>query len=132
MTAESAMLAGRRAAEAKMTDTADVYGLPVRSWDEATLKYVTGSPVVVYSGPCEIKLADVQVLEVEQQGQELGVQRAIVKFPVDADTVFAEGFTIKITASPTDEANVGRTFRVTSPHAQSYATARRYPVESVL
>lgn len=131
MTAESAMLAGRRAAEAKMTDTAEVYGLPTRTWDETKLKYTDVTPLV-HTGKCEIKLTDVQVLEIEQQSQELGVQRAIVKFPVAADTVFAENFTVKITASPTDPANVGRTFRITSPHAQSYATARRYPVESVL
>lgn len=131
MTAESAMRAGRRAAAANMTDTAEVYGLPARTWDESTLTYIDVAPLV-HTGRCEIKLTDVQVLEVEQQAQELGVQRAIVKFPVADDTVFAEGFTVKITASPTDPANVGRTFRITSPHAQSYATARRYPVESVL
>lgn len=118
----------RAAAESTMVDTAEVYGLPVSTWVEESASY-EDVPELVHTGPCEIKVADVLVNPVDAQGQQLIVQRSTVKFPVSADTLFPEDFTIKIIESRFDPANVGRLFRITGPHAQTYATARRYPVE---
>lgn len=120
----------RAQAESTMTDTADVFGLPVKTWVEQTSSYDTVAPLV-YSGQCEFKLQNVQVNAVDAQGQPLIIQSGIVKFPVSMETVFPKDYTVTLTASETDPALVGKTVRITGPHAQTRATARRYPVEEV-
>ncbi len=111
-----------------MVDTAEVYGLAVKTWNEDTASYDLVAPLV-HTGLCRIRVADTLVQEIEAQSQPLIVGRLTVSFPVAAETVFPENFTIKITASPFDQTNVGRTFRIQGPHAQTLATAHRYPVE---
>jgi len=128
MSAESAMRLGRLAAERLQIDTAVVKGLPVKTWDEETSSYSQVAPTV-YDGPCKVKLADVQVHEIDAAGQQLVEQTSTASFPVAEDTVFPKNFTVTVTTSRTDPAMVGRTFRITGPHAQTYATARRYPIE---
>jgi hypothetical protein len=120
----------RAAAESMMTDTAEVYGLAVKTWVEETSSYDEVA-ALVWSGKCRLKLQDVQTREVDAQGQALIVQSAVVSFPVAADTVFPKDYTVTLTASEMDPALVGKTVRITGPHAQTYATARRYPVEEV-
>jgi hypothetical protein len=114
-----------------MTDTAEVYGLPVKTWDEATASYESVAPLV-HTGPCRLKLSNVQVHEIDAQSQPLIELTSTVSFPVAADTVFPKNFTVKITASETDPALAGTEVRITGPHKQTYATARRYPCEEVL
>lgn len=114
-----------------MTDTAEVYGLPVRTWVEETASYENVTPLV-HTGVCRLKLANVQVHEIDAQSQPLIELTSTVSFPVAADTVFPKNFTVKLIASETDPALVGTVVRVTGPHKQTYATARRYPCEEVL
>lgn len=118
----------RAAAKSMMTDTAQVHGLPVKTWNETTSSYDMVAPLV-YTGPSRVKIADALVQVVDAQSQQLAVQRLTASFPVAQNTVFPESFTVKIIASQTDEALVDRIFRITGPHSQTHSTARRYPVE---
>ena len=129
MSAESTMRAGRALAERLMTDTAVVFGEPTRGpLNEDTGHYDT-VPNQIYAGACKVKATNTLNEEVDAQAQNLVIQRLTVAFPITDDTVFAADTTLTITASATDSALVGRTFRITGPHSQTYATARRYPVE---
>jgi hypothetical protein len=130
MSAETAMRAGRTAAERLMTDTATVTGEPVRGPlnDQGTYDETTPQ---LYSGACKVKATDTLNQEVNTQGRDLVVQRLTVDFPVNEDTIFPADTTVLMTASKTDGALVGRRFRITGPHSQTYSTARRYPVEEV-
>lgn len=116
------------AAESRMTATADVFGLPTRTWVEETASYENVAPKV-YSGPCRVRLTDTLARDVDAQGQLLVVQRNTVSFPVRTDTAFEKDFTVLITASSRDTAIVGTKLRVTGPFAQSDSTARRYLCE---
>jgi len=130
MSAESTMRAGRALAERLMTDTATVTGEPTKGALGTDGLYTSTSPDL-YTGACKVKATDTLVQDVNSQGRDLAVQRLTVDFPVSDDTIFAADARVIITASATDTALIGRSFRITGPHSQTFATARRYPVEEV-
>lgn len=131
MSAESTTLAGRAAAERLMTDTAAVTAQPVKGALNEHGEYDDGQPTPLYEGACKVKVTDTLNQDVNVQGRLLIVQRLNVDFPINDATIFAPGTHVTMTASRTDTALVGRKFRTTGPHSQTYATARRYPVEEI-
>lgn len=122
---------GRRAAEARMTDT--VHGtLSERSgtptWDPVT-KTETYSSRDVYTGPGRIRFGNAQAVDRDDQGQMVTVQSAILSLPIATSSTVPIGTVFEITASQHDPGIVGRRCRVVGDHTQTDATARRLRVD---
>lgn len=114
------------AAESRMTATAEVRGIPLKTWVEATSSYELVPPLV-HTGPCRVRLTDTLSQDVNAQGQLLVVQRNTVSFPVSAPA-FRKDFTVTILDAP-QAVLVGKKLRITGPFAQSDSTATRYLCE---
>ena len=131
MTAETAVLQGRAAAESLMVDECTITGDPVtKTWDEETDTYVE-TPTTKYTGICELKSENVQAAVQGTQGQLLVVQSLVLKLPVDTSTNVEPGDVATLTACRFDAQLVGVPLRVGAFHHQSFATARRLPVTEV-
>lgn len=122
------LAAGRRAATAQMVDTC-VIGIQVRSdqLDETTGEYpVTIQPV--YAGPCRFTLGGLQVRDVDSQGQDLAIADATLAIPTDqpGSGQVGKDHVATITLAANDDATI--TAVVQAGHAQTWATARRFPV----
>ena len=125
------LLMARMEAESAMKDHCVIPGPPTKTWDEGTASYIITAGAPIYDGKCRVKVDDVQVQEKDVQGQHLIEQRLRLDLPVSASTSVHKGHVATITASDNDPAQVGRQFRITGPHAQTFASARRFPVEEV-
>lgn len=131
MSAESATLAGRAAAEAQMLDSCLITrggGSPV--WDEATGTWSTPAGTTVYSGPCKLQTRDVQAANPDVAGSRVTLVDWTVHLPVDGSGAVRQGDLITMTTCQLDAAAVGRTFTVTGPHLGTAKTARRLPVKA--
>lgn len=129
MLTASQVARSRQRIEQQMVDSC-VVGRPVRSdqLDEDTGEYpVTIEPV--YSGPCKFTAAALQVRDVDSQGQDLAVADGVLAIPVAAvgSSLVAKDHVATITLSAFDSAVI--TAVVQAGHAQTFATARRFPVE---
>lgn len=120
----------RAEAESLMFDACTVAGDSVPVFNETTLEYDTVE-VESYSGPCRLRFGDTAVQDIEAAGQLLIGQRATLSLPVATSGGVLEGHVATITACVNDPALVGRKFRVEGGHHQTFATARRFPVEEV-
>lgn len=129
MTATSATLAGRAAAEFLMTDACTVERQTGESLDEATGK-VTPTYASVYSGKCRVQTRDVQPSTVQVGEAESSLLSFTVSLPVSAGDVQVSD-RVTVTASALDPALVGRVFTVTGVGTKSFLTARRLECEAV-
>lgn len=134
----AAALPGLRAqAESMMQDRCVVERVTAGTvLDEVTGEYtpvtVRVYPVgVAADGPCQFKAANTAVRDVEAAGQLLVEQSATLKLPVAGSEVVREGDVVTITASRFDPQLVGVRVRVAGSHHQTFATARRFPVEEM-
>lgn len=131
MSAESAVAAGRIAAEALMTDTAQI---GFESSDEA-LNPDTGEYehvfTPIYDGPCRFKAGNVQASDVEASTQLLVSQLATLSLPIAASVVVQNGMQVRVTGSLTDPALPGVVATIRAPFRSSYATARRFAAEVI-
>jgi len=127
VSAEAAVLAGRREAEALMLDACTVTrpGAPVTDPETGD---VTPSSTPVYSGPCKVQQTISQASNPSAGGHQFTVQDSRVDFPVSAGPL-AVSDSVTITASALDPQLVGRTFRVAELFHKSFATAQRTRVE---
>lgn len=129
MLTSSQVARARVAVEAQMQDTCVISKL-VRS---PTINEATGKremvPTVVYTGRCKFKVAQVQVRDVDTQGQDLAVADGILSIPVDApgSGAVTKDHVATITLAANDTATI--TAVIQAAHAQSFATARRFPIE---
>lgn len=122
---------GRAMAESLMLDACTIVH-PATSGDvdEATGRPSSTAGATVYTGPCKVQSADLEVRNPESGEHPYSLQRFAVHIPVTATGV-AVGDVVTITASSTDPAQVGRVFRVASLFRKTFATAQRLGVEEV-
>ena len=132
MSAESATLAGRAAAEAQMRDRCIITGAAASVWDEDAGTFTPGDPVVVYEGRCKLQTRNVIVNEADAGDREVAVVRWEVHLPVFGSEAVTKGHVVTMTACALDAAVVGQVFTVQGPHFGSAKTARRVPVEAVV
>lgn len=110
------------------TCTVNSAGEPV--WDEATGDYVP-SGTTVYEGPCKLRFPSTVLRESDVQSQFVVEQEPMLALPVVGSELVSVGDVVTITANPFDAAMVGLKLRVAGVHTQTFATARRFPVELV-
>ena len=129
MSAEAAVLAGRREAEALMVDACDVMrpGEPVTDPETGD---VTPSSTFVYSGPCKVQQTISQASNPSAGSHAFTVQDSRVDFPVSAGPLMVDDV-VTLTSSVLDPQLVGSTFRVVELFHKSMATAQRTRVEQV-
>lgn len=130
MSATSATIQGRRAAEALMRDACTVHGDPVQVWNPTTLQY-DEVPTVVYTGKCRVRLAGTQASQGEQAGQLFVEQGATLSLPFSEATSadVRKDHVVTITASETDPGLVGAKYTIEARLRQTHATARRFPIK---
>lgn len=120
----------RAQAESLMIDACTISGGTTSVFNEETFEYETVT-AETYSGPCRLRFAATAVQDVEAAGQLLVVQRATLSLPIATSGAVLEGHVATITACVNDPALVGRKFRIEGGHHQTFATARRFPVEEI-
>ena len=130
MSAEAAVLAGRREAEALMVDACTVTrpGGPVTDPDTGN---VTPSMTPVYAGPCKVQQTISQASNPEAGGHAFTVQDSRVDFPVSAGPLLVDDV-VTVTSSVLDPQLVGRVFRVIELFHKSFATAQRTRVSEMV
>ena len=95
-------------------------------WDEASGIYVPpGAPVTLYSGPCRVRRPNVAEREALAGDADWTLMGAILSIPVDGTPNDMLGATVHVVGCEMDPSLIGRDLKVTGPHAQSQATARR-------
>lgn len=97
-------------------------------WNESTGQY-DSTAVTVYSGPCRVRFPSTVVRESDTQNQFTVEQEPLLSLPVAGSEGVTVDDVVTITANPSDSAMVGLTLRIAGLHAQTQATARRFPVE---
>lgn len=127
MSAEAAVLAGRREAEALMIDACTVTrpGDPITDPETGD---VTPSSTPVYTGPCKVQQTISQASNPSAGGHQFTVQDSRVDFPVSAGPLAVDDV-VTVTASVLDPQLVGSVFRVVELFHKSMATAQRTRVE---
>lgn len=130
MSAEAAVLAGRREAEALMLDSCTV-GRPGAPVTDPETGVVSPSTVPVYAGPCKVQQTISQGSTPTAGGHQFTVQDSRADFPVSAGP-FAVDDVVTVTAAVLDPQLVGRVFRVVELFHKSFATAQRCRVEEVV
>jgi hypothetical protein len=134
MSATSAVLAGRRAAEALMVDTCTIRRVTGQATDDTTGK-VTPTYSTIYSGKCKLQALG-------SQGQaparphsiaeaQVFLQQIELHVPMSVTGVQADDL-VTVTASSLDADLVGRTWHVRALSHKSFQTARRFGLEEVL
>ena len=124
MTATSALLAGRRAAERLMLDTCTV--AEAGTFDPESGEAVPGAPL--YSGRCKVATFEPHERNPELGGATVTVQRYSVHVPVGSFEPEI-GQVVTITAAALDPHLTGNKFRVVSLLHKTAATAYRLGVE---
>ena len=131
MIASGALAFGRALAESLMSDTVRVYRVETTS----DFDPVTGEPVVVetdvYTGAGRLVLRSSVVRDVDAAMRLIGLQGPTLSVPVAGTEGIRGDDRFEVTASATDDALVGVSGVVKGGHPQTFATARRLPVEVV-
>lgn len=129
MSAEAAVRAGRREAEALMADACTVQRPGAPGTD-----YVTGvvspSLTLIYTGACKVQQTIAQSSNPTAAGHSFTVQGSRVDLPVSSGP-FLVGDVVTVTASVLDAQLVSRKFRVLELFHKSFATAQRVRVEEI-
>ena len=115
----------RRQAESMMRDECTITRPGAQTWDDATGAYVGGTLTRLYAGPCRIRRPNVAEREAAAGDADWTLAGAVVSIPVDGTTDDLLGATVHVEHCEMDPALTGRDLKVTGPHAQSQATARR-------
>lgn len=132
MSATSAALAGRAAAERLMLDT----GTAKRPTGEMVYDPGTQTEVEattdLFTSPCKIQTRQVQEKAVEVGARTATVVRVELHLPADTAPLEVDDLWTVDTPGELSTVPAGRTFRVLAPFEKGLATARRYDVEVVL
>lgn len=133
VSAETVVLEGRAFNERQMTSTGVVRRATGEVVTDPDTLVESPSWAVVYEGRCNITFPKTQPGTAEVPGGVVVRQDAILSLPVDAlgsgDVDVNDVW--ECTGNPMDAALVGVQARVAGVHRQTYATARRFPVEVV-
>ena len=138
MSAITATLRGRAAAERNMPDRWVVERSTTGGLNEATGEY-ENTIVRVYpppdspdaDGSGKFTAANTAVNDVDAAGQLLVESSAVLALPVGASAGVTEGDMARCVAAVLDPSLVGVTVRVEGPHRQTFATMRRFRVKEV-
>jgi len=130
VSAEAAVLAGRREAESLMVDACTVTrpGEPVTDPDTGN---VVPGETFVYAGPCKVQQTISQASNPEAAGHAFTVQDSRVDFPVSAGPLLVDDV-VTVTSSVLDPQLVGTEFRVIELFHKSMATAQRTRVSEMV
>jgi hypothetical protein len=129
MSALTATLRGRAAAEANMADACTITRAGTPTTDDVTGK-VTYSPTTVYSGKCRVQQR-VPVSKPADIGQAaVWLERLELQLPMSVTGVASDDL-VTITASVLDPDLVGRTWHVRELGHKTHATSRRVQIEEV-
>lgn len=129
MSAASATLRGRAAAEALMLDACRVER-PGESVTDPDSGDVTPSMSPVFEGKCKVQQTMSQGANPAAGSHAFTIQDSRVDFPVSAGPLMVDDV-VTMTASALDPQLVGTVFRVAELFHKSYATAQRTRVEEV-
>ncbi len=132
MSAESAVLQGRAAAEALMADACSIVRTtgPVGPIDPETGLPTPAPTTQVYAGKCRVQTYEAHESTPDSGDHVFTVQRYYVHLPVSADVKRDDQITI--TAATLDPALVGRSYRVVGLLHKTYATANRVIVDEIV
>lgn len=121
----------RAAAESKMVDSCTIVDVTTTGDPDPATSLPAETRTTIYAGKCEYRAADTQARSVDSGGRQLVQQGAVLKIPVEAlgSAAVRVGHeaTIRLSTNDPDAAPV--VVKVTGTHHQTYATARRLPVE---
>jgi hypothetical protein len=127
MSATTAVLAGRRAAEALMVDACTIQRVTGTSTNDTT-GVVTPTYSTIYAGKCRVQQI-VPVSKPADIGQaQVWLQRLELQVPISVTGIASDDL-VTITASLLDADLVGRTFRVRELGHKTHLTARRVQLE---
>lgn len=121
----------RAAAESKMIDTCTIVEVTTSGDPDPATSLPAEARTTVYAGRCEYRAADTQARSVDSAGRQLVQQGAVLKIPVDApgSAAVRVGHIATITLATNDPTSAPVVVTVSGTHQQTYATARRLPVE---
>lgn len=130
MSEQQILAAGRRSSEARMQSLCTITRDGDKHLDPVTLEEVDVD-VTVYTGRCRVKATSSVVSDKLSAGQALVDQDQVLYVPVDGTEAVHINDVVTITDGGPDDGLNGRTFRVTGLFTQTWATARRLPIESI-
>lgn len=119
----------REEAKSMMLSTCRV-GVLEESVDPVTLQTTVAVTEVHYEGPCKVRFPGNTVSESDLASQLVAQQLAVVSIPVGTEDI-RTGDGGVILENPLDPSLVGMKFRISGDHTQTFATARRFPVEVI-
>lgn len=129
MSVESALARGRALADALMVTTVRIRRQTGKAKNPVTGQ-IEPTWAVIYEGPARVRFGNTQPRDIDAAGQLLVEQSPTVSLPIGADSALVrtndEG---TVLGNPPDPGLVGLDFRIAGIHAQTHATARRFPVE---
>lgn len=130
MSATTATMRGRRAAEALMIDTCTVTRLTGSSTDPET-GVITPTTATIYTGKCKIQQPGVASGGPANLGEAtVMVSHPQLHLPIAATGVRSDDVAT-VTAAALDPDLVGRRYAIRVPAAKTFATARRLDIELV-
>lgn len=132
MSAGTIIVAGRRAAEALMASTCRITRFTPVTLDTVTLRFDDPDPSddLIYTGPCRLKADSSRVFTQDAEGQLLTEEQLTLYLPLDGTETVQTDDRVTITDGGPDPALTGRVFRIRGIVSQTYATARRLPIEN--
>ena len=130
MSAESAVLQGRVAAESLMVD-ACIIDRPGAEVLNVTTGQMETTYAPVYTGKCRVQQVGTQAGAPNAGEHQFVIVGHVVQLPIDA-TAYAVADRVRLTVATLDPALVGRTLTVTSLTTKSHATMRRLICEEVI
>ena len=130
MTATSALLRGRAAAESLMVDEC-VITRPGEVVTDPDSGEVRNSAETVYAGKCKVQSKNSATASPEAGGAVFTVVSRQVHIPVDDNLVIKDGDVVTITAAA-QAIRVGKQYRVEGFTPDTFDTAFRLPVKETL
>ncbi|AYN57277.1 head-to-tail stopper [Arthrobacter phage Bridgette] len=130
MSAASATLMGRRAAERQMVDACVITRPTGQRVTDPTTGKVTIAETTVYTGKCQVVSKNSSTAEPEAGGHSFIAVSRTVKIPMNAADV-KDGDVIRMTASKLNAFTAGKKYRVDGYTPDSYDTAARLPVKEL-
>ena len=138
MSRESALLAGRRAAELALVDTVRFYRRTGRMVQDEDTGREVAQEEFLFESPCKVRIGALGSLvptakERVEGGREATMLRSVMHLPVDAPTLLPNDIGILVAIGDvSDPQLLNRRYMVVAPIGQTYATARRFSVEEIL
>lgn len=131
MSAHSAILRGRAAAEALMADTVTIRRVTGSATDPET-GVITPTYTTIYSGICKVQQSAPATTPTTVGEAAVYLGQLQLHLPVTSTTGnVAPDDLATIDTCDLDPALVGKTFHLRGPAHKSYATARRFPMVEI-